>query len=334
MDVNFFTERAKEEYRKNEPKKGPKRHEAEKHVKSEDHKVTFKKSENEKPVVKQAEKKTTLVPKDRLELSNEGRSASESMSVKYSRSASAGVSVTKTENGTTSSASVSYSESFEATHTRSVTKTGNAALAEKAGATDNKGDTEKTEKKDVHTISAENAKTIERLKADADRRTQQLRELVEKILLKQGKIFKIASDEDMINALKNDVQEVDPEVQAQAAEDISEDGYWGIEQTSERMLDFAMALAGNDSAHADALMDAVKEGYKQAAGIWGDEDSMPELCKKTLERTLEKMEAWKNGTLEELRKSYEEGKLQSASVSVNVNVSVSVTAKAETGKQN
>ena len=44
---------------------------------------------------------------------------------------------------------------------------------------------------------------------------------------------------------------VDEETQKQAQADIAEDGYWGVEQTSDRILDFAKALSGNDPEKAD-----------------------------------------------------------------------------------
>lgn len=39
---------------------------------------------------------------------------------------------------------------------------------------------------------------------------------------------------------------VDAATKAQAQKDISEDGYYGVKQTSERLFDFASALAGDD----------------------------------------------------------------------------------------
>ena len=35
--------------------------------------------------------------------------------------------------------------------------------------------------------------------------------------------------------------------------DIAEDGYWGVEKTSDRILDFAKALSGGDKDKADEL---------------------------------------------------------------------------------
>jgi hypothetical protein len=89
-----------------------------------------------------------------------------------------------------------------------------------------------------------------------------------------------------------DALEASPEAIAKAQEDISETGYWGVEATSERFLDFAKALSGGDKSKGTLLLDAVKEGYKQAEEIWGSK--LPELSEKTLARTVEKFEEWMN----------------------------------------
>ena len=154
---------------------------------------------------------------------------------------------------------------------------------------------EKTEERTTDTtkqIYQRDNATIEQLKADAERRTQQLRNLVEKLLTKPGKTFTEATD--MFQLIKNGELEVDEETRKQAQEDISENGYWGVEQTSERMVSFAIALSGGDTSKADTLMEAIRKGYEDATSEWGDE--LPEICKKTLEAVEEKMEAWKNGT--------------------------------------
>jgi hypothetical protein len=156
--------------------------------------------------------------------------------------------------------------------------------ADSAAATYTKGETAVTGKPDVA--------TIERMKAQAEQKTAQLRSLVEKMMTKQGQKFNEATD--IFQLLREGKLEVDPEVAAQAKADIAEDGYWGVDQTSERLVSFAKALSGNDPSKAEELMGAIEEGFKQATKAWGDE--LPEICKKTLEATREKMNAWKNET--------------------------------------
>lgn len=132
--------------------------------------------------------------------------------------------------------------------------------------------------------------TIEKLKAEADQRTAQLKSLVEKMMLKQGKTYNDATD--IFGMLREGKLQVDPQTAAQAQKDIAEDGYWGVEQTSERLVSFAKALAGNDPSKADEMIAAVEKGFKQATKAWGDE--LPDICKSTLETTRQKLNDWKN----------------------------------------
>lgn len=145
----------------------------------------------------------------------------------------------------------------------------------------------------THTVKSDR-ETIERLKADAEARNAQLRSLVEKMFLEQGKTL-LAGD-NIYELLRTGKVNVDHETAQKAQQEISEDGYYGVEQTSERLVSFAKALSGNDPEKAEMLMDAVKKGFEQATKAWGGE--LPDICKKTLDTTLEKLTKWK----EELNK--------------------------------
>jgi hypothetical protein len=134
--------------------------------------------------------------------------------------------------------------------------------------------------------------TIDRLLAEADKRSQSLRELVEKMLLKQGQTYTEATD--IYGLLREGKLEVDPETRAQAQKDIAEDGYWGVEQTSERMVSFAKALTGGDASKAEEMIEAVKKGFEEATKAWGGD--LPEISKRTLDATIKKLEAWRDGT--------------------------------------
>ena len=131
--------------------------------------------------------------------------------------------------------------------------------------------------------------TIAQLKEDAERRTKQLRDLVEKMMLKQGQTFDEAS---MYKFLREGNYTVDEETVKQAQADVSEDGYWGVEQTSDRLVSFAKALTGGDPDKADEMMEAIQKGFDDATKTWGDE--LPDICKQTLEATKNKIDTWKN----------------------------------------
>lgn len=133
---------------------------------------------------------------------------------------------------------------------------------------------------------------VNKLKEDAEQRTAQLRSLVEKIMTKQGAA--IGTADSMWSFLAKGDFEVDAATKAQAEKDIAEDGYWGVEQTSDRILDFAKALSGNDPEKADLLLDAFKKGFSEATKSWGDE--LPDISQRTYDAVVEKFENWKNGT--------------------------------------
>lgn len=136
---------------------------------------------------------------------------------------------------------------------------------------------------------------VAKLKADAEQRTSQLRSLVEKMMTKQGTA--IANADSMWSFLADGNFTVDEETQKQAQADIAEDGYWGVEQTSDRILDFAKALSGNDPEKADLLIDAFKKGFEDATKSWGKD--LPDISQRTYDAVLEKFDKWKNGSTTE-----------------------------------
>ena len=143
----------------------------------------------------------------------------------------------------------------------------------------------------------DNKAIIAKLKADAEERTAQLRSIVEQLITKQGTAFGKATDDEMWKFLAKGEFTVSADVKAQAEADIAEDGYWGVEQTSDRILDFAKALAGNDPEKAEEMLEAFEKGFKEATKTWGDE--LPEISQRTYDAVHEKFEAWKNKTATE-----------------------------------
>ncbi len=125
--------------------------------------------------------------------------------------------------------------------------------------------------------------TIAKLKADADARTEQLRSLVEKMITKQGQTYGKAND--IWSVLSSGNFTVDAATKAQAQADIADDGYWGVSQTSSRILDFATALTGGDPSKIEEMRNAFKKGYAQAEKTWGGK--LPEISQKTYDAVME-----------------------------------------------
>lgn len=133
-----------------------------------------------------------------------------------------------------------------------------------------------------------NAELVAKLKADAEARTAQFRTLVEQMMSKQG--VTIGKADDIWSFLAGGNFTVSPEVKAQAQADIAEDGYWGVEQTSDRILDFAKALTGGNPDKIEEMRAAFEKGFKQATGTWGRE--LPEISQKTYQAVMDKFDAW------------------------------------------
>ena len=136
-----------------------------------------------------------------------------------------------------------------------------------------------------------NTALIEKMKADTANRTNQLRSMVEQMMTKQGK--KIGQADDIWSFLASGKYNVSPEVRAQAQKDIADDGYWGVEQTSDRLVSMAKALSGGDSSKADAMISAIEKGFDEATKAWGDK--LPDICQKTIDVAKQKLQNWRDG---------------------------------------
>jgi len=128
----------------------------------------------------------------------------------------------------------------------------------------------------------QNTELVNKMKADAEEHTKQLQNIVQQLMTKQGQTFSVAND--MWQFLASGKFEVDAATKAQAQQDVSEDGYWGVKQTSGRILDFATALTGGDPSKIEDMREAFKKGYKQAEKTWGGE--LPEISKQTYDAVM------------------------------------------------
>lgn len=133
---------------------------------------------------------------------------------------------------------------------------------------------------------AQNTELVNKLKADAEAHTQQLQNIVQQLMTKQGQTYNTAND--IWKFLASGDFTVDAATKEQAQKDIAEDGYWGVEQTSDRIIDFAKALTGGDPSKIEDMREAFKKGYEQAEKTWGGE--LPEISKKTYDAVMEKFD--------------------------------------------
>ncbi len=144
---------------------------------------------------------------------------------------------------------------------------------------------EEPEKKATYSINKmskeDRAAIAEQLKADQAYRQQQLTDIVSKTLTGQSKSFSMATGDEFWRMFADGKVTVDAAAKAKAQEDISEDGYWGVKQTSERLFDFASALAGDNVEMMEKMQKAMEKGFGQATKTWGKE--LPSISKDTFD---------------------------------------------------
>ena len=178
-----------------------------------------------------------------------------------------------------------------------LSKMGSASQVAKTAAAEDEL-SQKVAREDNITISGDNAKTqetgiysresiIQQLKDSEEQRVQAFQETLKNMLAQQGENVNLT-----IGDLKLHVTE---EQSAKAKEAISDGGEYSVEKVTDRIMDMAKALAGDDPSKIDMLQDAVKKGFEKAAGALGKKslDEMPDITKKTYENVMKQFDDWK-----------------------------------------
>lgn len=127
---------------------------------------------------------------------------------------------------------------------------------------------------------------IAKLKADSDARVAQMKSLVEQMISKQGKT--LGKADSIWSFLASGDFTVDAATKAQAQADIADDGYWGVEQTSDRIVSFATALTGGDPSKIEKMREAFEKGFGNATKTWGKK--LPDISQRTYEAVMSKFD--------------------------------------------
>ena len=109
-----------------------------------------------------------------------------------------------------------------------------------------------------------------------------LRGLVLNMLKEQGIDTKIANGDstiDLSKITKEDAQKL-----------IAKDGYFGVDQTSDRIVNFAIATAGSDPSRLDAIKAGVDKGFQEALKAFGG--SLPDISYDTYDAVMNKLDTW------------------------------------------
>jgi hypothetical protein len=113
-----------------------------------------------------------------------------------------------------------------------------------------------------------------------------LRGLVLNIFKEQGLDYQIAAGDQTI-----DLSRI---TQEEAQELVADDGYFGVEQTAERIFSLAVGIAGGDLAKIDEIRAGVEHGFQEALDAFGG--WLPDISYSTLDAVMSKLDEWAGET--------------------------------------
>lgn len=147
-------------------------------------------------------------------------------------------------------------------------------------------DKEKNVEKNVnYTVDT---KQIHQLKKEHDEQTEAFRRFIISLIEKQG--YEVKWVLDKIEKGEEVFIEISEEDRLAAEAAIGPDGFWGAENTANRILEFARSISGGDPSKAEWLRQAVKEGFEAAKELLGGE--LPEVSQRTYELVMKGFDEW------------------------------------------
>lgn len=112
---------------------------------------------------------------------------------------------------------------------------------------------------------SERSSLVQSLKEDLNNQMSRFTNIMMQTFQKQGITANQAKENDFWKMIASGNFTVDPQIKAEAQEAISENGYWGVSQTSQRIFDFAYALAGDDVSKMKEMQAAVEKDFNRPA---------------------------------------------------------------------
>ncbi|MFH0781258.1 MAG: hypothetical protein V2B20_04795 [Pseudomonadota bacterium] len=109
-----------------------------------------------------------------------------------------------------------------------------------------------------------------------------LRGLVLNMFKEQGIDSKIATGDTDI-----DISTLTP---GEAQDLVADNGYFGVDKTSQRIFDLAVGIAGGDTTRIDAIRAGIEKGFQEAKKAMGD--WLPDISYKTYDAVMQKLDDW------------------------------------------
>ena len=156
-----------------------------------------------------------------------------------------------------------------------------------ANASDKGNSVDKGNKKDSAKSYEIDGKRLNSLLQEQSVMKNQFRKMILDLLERQG--YSLKSLEGMSSEeIQNLEIPVDDEARQEAMDLIGPDGPYGVEATSDRIIEFAKVLANKDPSRLPMLRDAIEKGFDAAKSMLGG--SLPEISMETHTRTMEKFD--------------------------------------------
>ena len=147
--------------------------------------------------------------------------------------------------------------------------------------------------------------TVDKLIAESDSKISAFKEMLQTLLAKQadrnGGV--ISSEKTGMEALLENATVGEDgmvhfnreDVEAAGLGEFDENGYWGVEQTAQRIFDMAVAFAGNDENLLAKMKSSISQAFGEVEDLFGGEGKLPDVSYRTRDRINEMFEEYENG---------------------------------------
>lgn len=129
----------------------------------------------------------------------------------------------------------------------------------------------------VKMTESERAELVSKLQEEQQKNMAKMFDFVRETLASQG--TNLGKSDDIWKFIASGEYKVDAQTKLDAQQAISEDGHYGVKQTSERIFEFALALTGGDEKQMQKMEEAISKGFSEAEKAWGG--TLPDITKDT-----------------------------------------------------
>lgn len=127
---------------------------------------------------------------------------------------------------------------------------------------------------------------VNKLIADNEKRINDFKEMIRKMIAKQGEKSNLTLFGKNLNVTVEDSQK--------AAEAIAEGGEYSVDAVATRIMDMAKSFAGGDKSKISLLRDAVKKGFEAAGLEFNGGEGLPDICNQTYDEIMKRFDEWEN----------------------------------------